>query len=458
MLSSTASSQGAVRLRLVSSFLALFLICSPIFGSLYVILSTLVNAPLEDDYEALVEFLQTYIAQPTWGSRAAWVLTSQHTQYKLILTHILVILQYHLFGHLNFSSLEILGDLGIPAVIVLLWLLLARTRRAFTQRIWLFVPISCSYLILNYRNAANWPMGGLQTLLVVPFVMAMFLCWTRPGPRSFALGSVFLILGVFTSSNAFIAALLGILFFLSAGRRKAALAAGAELLALAALYAWRLHPYTPEYVPLARPQLLRSLLATPFVFAGSLTAELRSALCAGLLLVAVFLWLWHKGWRRADPASFWLTAFCFVTALAVDATRFRFGAGVGLSDRYRMYSALLLALELLGIIHVVLPARVSTDRRAAAALALWTAVCFVASLRSIVRSDSMLMARKHQLERHIILWEQQPQALILIPDEEPYKTSPFWMRLRVRYQADAAALVRSGLWRPPVHAGDPLPR
>ncbi len=172
--------------------LALLLLALPFAAAVAAMIDTSVNIALNDDYAAIANFLYRYVEVSGPLHRFAWILTSQHNEYKLILLHAIVALQYGLSGHTNYRILQLLGDLSVPAIVGLLYLLVARQRRPFSQAVWLLLLPCYLFLSLSYWETINFAMSELATLIVIPIAIACVLLFTSFRPQMAFWGTVLL--------------------------------------------------------------------------------------------------------------------------------------------------------------------------------------------------------------------------------------------------------------------------
>ena len=417
---------------------------------------TSVNIPFQDDFDSIGVFVEHFAGLGTPSAKIAWILTAQHVQYKLIFLQTIVSLQYLLTGHTNYRVLQLLGDLSMPAVVLLLWLIFSRSGRPVSQRIWLFTPVPFIILALRYSESVNWAMSGLQNMAVIPFAIATLYFATRNSRRSFPVTIVFLILTICASGNGFFLSAV-LLYLLVSERllRHAAVAAGITLI-MAAIYAIQYHVYNVRE-PVSIAASMRSIALYPFAFLGNASDSLLLAVPLGLALTVGFVFLTAHGWRRVCPASFGAALFCFVTAGGVTAVRYPYGPSGALYGHYVMYSVLLIALEYIAVVRLFVPPLVSLRSREGVALAAAAVLSVVFCLVADAQGYRNLHARKRELIAHLILWERHPDRLVLVPDEVRFTPEPDWVPLRTVFQNILQREIAKGLYQPPYAAGDPLP-
>lgn len=449
----TSHGSRASRLRVALGICNLLL---PVVALAAIAGRTAVNIAIEDDYGAVGEFLERYVTLHGFWARIWWILTSQHVQYKLMFLHGIVAIEYQLTGHENYRVLSYLGDLSLPAVVVLLWFFLRRSGRPLSQRIWLLSLPCYVYLSLCYVETVNWAMSGLQNMAILPLSLAAIFFMTATWSGSFVWGMVFLVLAMGTSGNGMFAAAVCIFLLLYARRYVEAVLAGSATVLLALLYAYHYHAYMVG-AQLSGWAAVKSVFSFPFIFLGAATGEHVSAAVTGLVLVVGFVVLARRGWMRVDSGTFGGALFCLVTAAGVTITRYR-SHGVGaVEGRYMMYGLLLFSLEYLAVLRLYAPERIERSSRWFVSLVAANVVAMVLCAVCDVRAYHELMNRKQVLTTHLILWERYPDRLLSMPDETADRRTPIWIYYRTSSQQDLEKEIAMGLYVPPVAATDPLP-
>jgi hypothetical protein len=428
----------------------------PLLALLVIAVRTSVNIPIEDDYGAVGEFLERYVSLHGFMARAWWVLTAQFVQYKLMFLHTVVALEYQITGHENLRTLELLGDLALPAVLVVLWFLLARSGRPLSQRVWLFSFPCYLYLSLCYIQTLNWAMSGLQNMAILPFSLAAIFFFTAAWRGSFALGVAFLVIAIGTSGNGFFAAVVCLFVLLRSRRYAAASLVAVASLLMALLYAWHYQVYMVGS-PLPLGAAVKSIAAFPFVFLGAPAGSHYLAALVGLGLVIGFVMLTRRGWAQVCPGSFAAALFCLVTAAGVTITRYRGHAVSAVQGRYMMYGLLLLALEYIAALRLYAPSNFEKNSRWTGALLAASLAAAVFCVSSDVRAYRELHYRKQVLITHLILWQRHPDHLVVLPDEGSDRQTPVWIKHRREAQRDLQIERAMGLYIPPFSAHDPLP-
>jgi hypothetical protein len=135
------------------------------------------NVPLEDDYEALLDFLNQMAELRSVSAKASYFLAVQFNEYKLFFGHGLVWLQFALFGRIDIRLLCALGNGFVLLLAILLWKMFLPNREDFAYRMAFFVPVSWLLFQLQYVETLNWAMPSLANLPVLVFSLgAIFWC------------------------------------------------------------------------------------------------------------------------------------------------------------------------------------------------------------------------------------------------------------------------------------------
>lgn len=450
-------------------YLGIVLIALQCVAITFISITTSVNIPYEDDYLGILSFLHRYAALQGWSARAFWVLTSQHTQYKLILLHGIIAVQYACYGHVNLRALDLLGDASLLVSAGLLWLYVCRSVSGSPARVWTYVPVCLLFLSPIYWRNMNWALCAVQNLSIIMFALAAFLCLAYRGRLPAALMLTAIVFSVATSGNGFFVALVVLAMLLLERRLQLAASVAVLMAVLGAVYAIGYHSYSIG-PPLSLHQTEEAFVLIPFTFLGGAAIQAYWAILLGIVTLTLFIWLVKQGWPKADPAAFAAALFCVTTALGVAISRHRFSWVAGLADRYRMYSLLLIVLELIGLLRIVDFNREQPSEQKSAFLRVVQSLRYsrsavaaiaVAAVLYAVQADRtgyrLLSARQAFLTIHLIEWERSPSSIILMPDEEHHMKLPEWVQARSNFQAECAQDVALGLYIPPKTPDDALP-
>ena len=302
--------------------------------------------PIFDDYHAILYFVLRLEEQPNFPHRLAYLFAAQHDEYKLIVEHTLVAADWALSGHVHFGLLIATGNLLVFALAWVLWQNLHRGNTDLRHHLWSFAPVSYLLFQLNYVENLNWAMCSLQTLPVLVFGLLCLHGLVRKGPRALILGSLCGCLAALSSANGFLLAPIGIGIFLAQRRLRALALWAASFSVAVALYLYSYQAFrVPPIVP--HPRVWQYLLFF-LSFLGSAAENMHhfplrhgSELLGVLLLAGIAATVWKRA-DRTHPFFFWMAIWCCFNAAVVTKVRIHQGLELSLTDRYKIYSDLLL--------------------------------------------------------------------------------------------------------------------
>lgn len=278
----------------------------------------------------------------------------QHNEHRIALTRLVAVLDYKIFGYLNYEHLMLLGNLAL----LLIWWILTRFFKPLSGAVWYALPIATFWFSLAFWENAYWGMAAVQNFWVVAWAVLTFWRLSRTdGYWWWALPMVFA--GVFTSGNGLLIPPIGLFLLLIQKRWKASGTWFVFCSLTIGLYFWG---YQPPPTDLSAKGGIGQFISGFVLFCGSLTEGLpfgnfpfQMPLWAGRLLVFVsfsmILYILRTYWKRNFVLDtfdyFYLGGVLFALATATIVVYSRAGVGheVFLTSRYKVYSALLLSFN-----------------------------------------------------------------------------------------------------------------
>ncbi len=430
--------------RLLFGLLAVTL---PILAFYTILLRETVNLPEMDDYDAVLAFLNGYVALHGFRARLLFFVSSQHVHYKLYFEHLVFLAELRLTGHINFILLQQFGNLFVLFTAGVLWLLFKPPARRFADRLLLFAPVILLLFAPRYGDTLNWAMGSLQNLTVVFFALLALALLDRETTPAFVGACASMICAICSSGNGFFLALVGLPFLWERRQRRRMLLWALCALAMAGLYAYHFRveqmqsPTTQSH-----PGII--LVLFPLSFLAGAAGRVKICILLGTLALAFAGYLVAKGWRKSDPATFYAVMFIIITAAGVDLTRYQFGLAAALALRYCIYSQLLACLLYMATLRLG-AYRLLTPTRGRLALRSFALIALIFCLVCDVREVQLLHRRTQLIREHYVAWTSNPQQVSLVPDEDPNLQNLGMTEFRRRA---ALTLLRSeelGIYQPP---------
>jgi hypothetical protein len=140
--------------------------------------------PLNDDYEALLDFLNQMAQLKSASARASYFMAAQFNEYKLFFGHAVAWLQLSFFGQADFRVLSAIGNGFVLLLAILLWVMFLPGHKNLAHRTAFFIPVSYLLFELGYAETLNWAMPSLVNLPVLVFSLGTLylLCGAVDGP------------------------------------------------------------------------------------------------------------------------------------------------------------------------------------------------------------------------------------------------------------------------------------
>jgi hypothetical protein len=352
-VSTAADAQGAGRATRV--VIPAFFVALPAVIFFWTLFERLANLPLQDDYDAVLRFINQTVQAEGAAAKLLNFLADQHNEYKLFFGHGVEWAQFALLGHVNFVQLCVLGDSAVLVLALILWSMFLPGEKDIAKRLAYFVPVAWLLFQLEYWETLDWAMASLQNLWVIVFSLGTVCCLVRPTRNAYTGALILYVLAIAASGNGFLLFPVGLLVF--ATRRQFIRAVGwltVSAVCIAA-YAYQYNAMSSQapshslvFATLKdwRPDYAITFLGNAGAIAGAGAAPINVLICEalGAALLLLFGWLVWRGYIRRNPAVFCSVFFVLLTAVGVAGLRSDLGLTQGLSSRYTIYGALLLIL------------------------------------------------------------------------------------------------------------------
>jgi hypothetical protein len=311
-----------------------------------VLLRSAINIPFYDDYTAVLSFLNQFTQLHGFGTKASFFLASQYNEYKLFFLHALAILQFSLFGQINFLALAFVGNSFVLLLGILLWKMFLPNHANLAVRLGLFIPVSWLLFQLEYWETLNWSMAGLQNIPVLVFSLGAIYLLVKGTRSAFCWALLSFVFAVASSGNGLLLIPVGllILFFSRSYLRIASWLLVAAV--CVAAYSYRYNLFSSQagthlsviagFNPLAPAYILA------FIGCAARFPVVAGSIFLGTLICILFVVMVRRGYTRRNPLVSYCVLFLLLTAFGVAGIRSDMGIFQATSSRYSIYSALLL--------------------------------------------------------------------------------------------------------------------
>jgi len=312
-----------------------------------------INIPKWDDH-AFKATLLNFDKADSFGGKV-YEIYRQHNEHRVALTRLVSVIDYKIFGHLNFEHLMFFGNLAL----LVIWWLLTRFFKPLPGAVWYALPIATLWFSLAFWENTFWGMAAVQNLWVVAWAVLTFWRLSR-GDKYWWWAIPMAFIGVFTSGNGILILPLALGVLLLQKRWKIAVIWAVFSILSIALYFW---DYQSPPTDLSATGSFQSFIRGFLLFCGSIFEGLpfgnfpfQMPLWFGALSLFVslsmLLYILRSYWKRHFVLNefdyFYLggVAFALVTALIVNYSRTGLGSDIMLLSRYKLYSALLVSFNI----------------------------------------------------------------------------------------------------------------
>jgi len=294
------------------------------------------NMPYGDDYDAVLGFLSQYVSADFWQRLV--LLFSQHNEHRVLLTHAFEVIDWQIFGQVNFTHMIWFGNLAWFLVVYTMW------SYAKSQSISLiaFGPVIVLLFSFSHYEMMTWAMTSIQQYYQVLFSIVVMGLMVK---QRWVVFIPFFLLAVFTGGGGLI--LIPVLALYLLWNKSYRLFIPFLALFVVTLYVYfSLLPYvnlTPSSKfmgALSRP-LDMATFALGFI-GGMGKVEsigLASILMTGALLLALFA-KQIQFMLKETPFLAWMCVYVGLTAGLAAINRLDIGVHAGGDSRYSEYSLL----------------------------------------------------------------------------------------------------------------------
>jgi hypothetical protein len=326
-----------------------------------------IDVPLDDDYEALLDFLNRMAVLKSFPARVSYFFSAQLNEYKLFFAHAVAWLQFAFSGHTDLRVLAAIGNGSILLLAILLWVMFLPGQKNLSQRIALFIPVSYLLFQLGYAATLNWAMPSLQNLPVLVFSLGTIYLLVQDSHLAFWAALIGLVLAIAASGNGFLVVPIGVVILVRSRHYARVVSWLIVSAACVAAYAYRynlmssqsrFHHSVLETVLQPRPLYVLAFIGNALAFPALLgryhPLEVVSALFLGLVLCVYFFVLARRGYLHRNPTVSYCVLFLFLTAVGVAGIRSALGVGQSLESRYIIYSSLFLIFAWFSVVEEVI--------------------------------------------------------------------------------------------------------
>jgi len=158
----------------------------------------IVNAPYSDDWNAINGLVIRYFSAGDSFFDKLSLIIGQNNEHREGYLSIIAILQFWIFGNINYKLFDLLGSISILGVFFIFYGYILK----FNKPRWIIVPIAFILFNFLYYQNSFWAICALQNNTILFFVLITFyFLIDRNSILKFIFAILFAILATFTSGN-----------------------------------------------------------------------------------------------------------------------------------------------------------------------------------------------------------------------------------------------------------------
>ena len=317
------------------------------------------NAPFGDDYY-LLNFVNHTVSSNEY-EKILSDLFSQHNEHRIVTTRIFFLLDYYLFGSINFIRLNLVGNLFQALTFYYIFKLFNINSLIIKDRSRKYLVTFTGIIFFSFSSAetALSTMASLSNYSVITLMVMCLYYSTLTGIINLIILIALLTIAVFTQGNGLVIPLIIALSFLFKKNYAKFLFIAMYSCLIISLYFYDYKTPKNHSDPLLVISHLSTILIFTISFVGNALGFAGShyplltnfALCLTLPFGLLICYITFKLLLNIDMNNYnnllWINVFVIATSLLTALSRYSFGLSQSMVPRYHMYSIIAIVSTIL---------------------------------------------------------------------------------------------------------------
>ena len=304
-----------------------------------------VNAPINDDFSAILAFINSYVSTPSFEGKIK-LLLGQANEHRIAYDRVWTIISYKVFHTINFNFLSLIGNLSLVGIAILYF----NKFRSLAKPLYLFIPVTV--LLFNFASWENitFAMAGLSNFGVFLFMLLSlhFLTHNKANKTTLFLSILFLFFALFTQGGALSLVPVSIFILTYKKQYKNLWIYLAAVVIILALYFYDYH--SPQHngtlldtlrelkgrVVLFVFSFLGNALNYFLIYTSNQQESLGITAIAGFCFFALFLYITKTKYYQRNLFNYSIMLLIVLTAFLTALNRSSFGWDFAAASRYRI--------------------------------------------------------------------------------------------------------------------------
>ena len=329
-----------------NQFYWIFLVVIPLGIYYFEVFSISLNIPIWDEYDLALVWMGDYLGA-SFQERLT-LLLSKSNEHRLVPYRLAVLIDYLIFGEINFRHLIILGNIGLIGLAFVIF----KLNPIFKKKPLLFVPVIL-LIFIPQHEIIEWGVVAISIIYLYIFVITSLFFLNKKGNGNFTISIILAIMATFSFGNGMFVFFAGfIVMFLS--QRKSTI----HKLIWSIVMIISITLYFSDYIFfteatsshgfIIRPVLNLQIFLTYFV--GFLSPVLKHSpilfSIVGLVVLVYlgFLFLFKWQYMKNNPVSISILFFVLLTGASLAISRVGFGIIAASAPRYILLQVIFISV------------------------------------------------------------------------------------------------------------------
>jgi hypothetical protein len=304
-----------------------------------------VNAPINDDYRAVLDFINKIISVDTIFDKLK-ILFSQHNEHRIVYGRLWTVISYNLLGNVNFNFLSFVGNLSLLGLSVIFY-----KRFSLLQKpVLLFLPVMVLLFNITSWENMTFTMAVLSNFTVYLFIfisLKYITSNTLENKKNLYFSFLFLFLAVITQGGGLFLIPISILILLYKKEYKNIIIFGILCIMLIALYFYNYEsPQQNIGVLNSVLEYKVKIILFAFAFLGNAfnyytiyddpkNSILLTTIIGGILFL-LFLYITYTKYFKKNLFNYSLMLLLIMSAFITALSRISLGIETASASRYRI--------------------------------------------------------------------------------------------------------------------------
>ena len=310
--------------------------------------------PIEDDYGSILGFLNNYLNINDTLDKFK-LLFAQHMEHRIVFNRLVELVQFKLFGEVNFIYLTLFGNLGWLLIVYILWMY---SKKNNFITLFSFIPVALMMLAFSHSSLMSWAMASIQQYWQLLFSILAILSLTHNRPY---IAYTFIVIAIFTGGGGLaLIPIVGLYYLVHKNWKQFIITL---ILSISIIYFYfivlEFHRLSDSMNMLLITFKHNYMLLFYYIFAflGNFVEHTIEAIYVGGTVLLLFL-IKVKTIFKKTPFIAWSILFIFTIAFLTGVSRSMFGPDQAMSSRYSIYSVLVVSLVYLAYLRIYMHSKV----------------------------------------------------------------------------------------------------